>query len=328
MDIRSGKVLVTGAGGFIGSHLVEALLREGCDVRAFVRYNSRNDFGRLEQLGSRLKDVEVITGDLRDRTRVRNAASGCRLILHLGAQVGIPYSYISPADTYATNVGGSLNLLDAALEAGAEKVVITSTSEVYGTPLYVPVDEKHPLQAQSPYAASKIAADKLAESYYMSFDLPVATIRPFNTFGPRQSARAIVPTIAVQALSGSTIRLGSLDPTRDLIHVEDTVSGFLAVARHEASIGKVINIGSGGEVSIGQLAELIIMILEKEVEVIEDPDRLRPKRSEVQRLLCNYSLAKELLGWEPKHILEDGLRRTLTWIKDNLRTYKADLYNV
>ncbi len=328
MDISSGKILVTGAGGFIGSHLVEALLREGCDVRAFVRYNSRNDYGRLEELGAGLEKVEVITGDLRDRETVGRAASGCRVIFHLGALIGIPYSYVSPADTVATNVGGTLNVLDAARDGGAEKVVIASTSEVYGTPLYVPIDEKHPLQAQSPYAASKIAADKLAESYHLSYDLPVVILRPFNTYGPRQSARAIVPAIVVQALSGDKVRLGSLETTRDLMYVDDTVAGFLAAARHEAGIGRVINIGTGGDVSIGELADLIFFILGDKKAIVVDEERVRPPQSEIKRLLCNYSLAQELIGWEPSRALEEGLRKTVEWIEKHLGDYKVGIYNV
>ncbi len=328
MEIESGTVLVTGAGGFIGSHLVEALLREGCAVRAFVRYNSRNDFGHLEELGGRLRDIEVVAGDLRDSAAVRRAAEGCRLVFHLGALVGIPYSYLSPADAFATNLGGTQNVLDAARELETEKVVVTSTSEVYGTPLYVPIDEKHPLQAQSPYAASKIAADKLAESYHLAYDLPVAVIRPFNTFGPRQSARAIVPAIAVQAMSGKAIRLGSLETSRDFLYVDDTVAGFLAVARRDSCIGRVVNIGSGGDVSVGELAKLILLLLGSDAAVELDPRRLRPPKSEIGRLLCNYSLAQELMGWEPACALEDGLRKTLAWLEGHLARYKAELYNV
>lgn len=328
MELSGSTALVTGAGGFIGSHLVEALLRVGSTVKAFVRYNSRNDFGQLEELKSKLKDLEVITGDLRDPQTVRRAAADCDIIFHLGALVGIPYSYLNPADAFATNVGGTQNVLDAARDHGKAKVVVTSTSEVFGTPLYVPIDEKHPLQAQSPYAASKIAADKLAESYYLSYDLPVATLRPFNTYGPRQSARAIIPTIAAQALQGASIHMGALDISRDFLFVEDTVAGFIATARHESTIGKVINIGSGCSISVGQLSELIISLLDVKVKIVLDRNRLRPEKSEIPRLLCNYSLAKELIGWEPGYSLEDGLTKTLDWIKDHLNTYKAEIYNV
>lgn len=328
MVITSGKILVTGAGGFIGSHLVEELLLKGCDVRAFIHYNSRNDYGCLEYLGERLGEMEIVSGDLRDSGTVRRAVEGCRLVLHLGALVGIPYSYLSPRDVYDTNVGGTLNVLEAARHCGVERIVITSTSEVYGTPLYLPIDEKHPLQGQSPYAASKIAADKLAESYHLSFDLPVSLIRPFNTFGSRQSARAIVPTIMIQALKGEKVKLGSLEPSRDLLYVKDTAAGFIAVASHESSIGKVINVGTGGDISVGDLVGLVANLLGKPLEVVEDPLRLRPVRSEIPRLVCNYALAEELLDWEPKYALEEGLGETLDWIRDNLDSYKAGLYNV
>jgi NAD dependent epimerase/dehydratase len=328
MEITLGKILVTGAGGFIGSHLVEELLNQGADLRAFVHYNSRNNFGSLEHLGKRLREIEVVSGDLRDIGTVRRAVTGCKLVFHLGALVGIPYSYLSPRDVFDTNLGGTLNVLEAAHDCGTEQVVVTSTSEVYGTPLYLPIDEKHPLQGQSPYAASKIAADKLAESYHLSFDLPISIIRPFNTFGPRQSARAIVPTIIVQALTGDTIRLGALDPARDLLFVKDTAAGFVAVATHGASIGRVVNIGTGGDVSVGQLVDLVAVIAGRKFEVIEDPQRIRPTRSEIPRLVCNYALAEELLGWEPRHSLEEGLRATFAWISDHLDLYKADLYNV
>jgi len=326
--ITSGKILVTGAGGFIGSHLVEELLLKGCDVRAFIHYNSRNDYGCLEYLGERLGEMEIVSGDLRDSGTVRRAVEGCRLVLHLGALVGIPYSYLSPRDVYDTNVGGTLNVLEAARHCGVERIVITSTSEVYGTPLYLPIDEKHPLQGQSPYAASKIAADKLAESYHLSFDLPVSLIRPFNTFGSRQSARAIVPTIMIQALKGEKVKLGSLEPSRDLLYVKDTAAGFIAVASHESSIGKVINVGTGGDISVGDLVGLVANLLGKPLEVVEDPLRLRPVRCEIPRLVCNYALAEELLDWEPKYALEEGLGETLDWIRDNLDSYKAGLYNV
>ena len=328
MDIKSGKVLVTGAGGFIGSRLVESLLDEGCRIRAFVHYNSRGDYGNLEDLGSRLGDVEIVAGDLRDPYTIRRAVSGCRLVLHLGALVGIPYSYLSPRDAFATNLGGTQNVLDAARDFEVEKVVLASTSEVYGTPLYVPIDEKHPLQGQSPYAASKIAAEKLAESYHLSYGLPVAVIRPFNTFGPRQSARAVIPTIAVQALAGEKVRLGSLETSRDFVYVEDTVSGFLAAASHDRSIGRVVNIGCGGSVSVKQVVELIADLLGKRLTVETDPQRIRPEKSEIPRLVCNNELARELLEWEPGFSLEDGLSRTLAWIRNRMDRFKAETYNV
>lgn len=328
MDLKSGKILVTGAGGFIGSHLVERLIKEDCTVRAFVRYNSRNDYGHLESLGRHIKDIEIVTGDLRDTETVRRAVKGCSLVFHLGALIGIPYSYESPGDVIATNVTGTLNILDAARKYSTEKLVITSTSEVYGTPLYVPIDEKHPLHAQSPYAASKIAADKLAESYFLSYDVQVATLRPFNTFGPRQSARAVIPTIITQALTSKTIRLGSLAPRRDLLFVRDTVDGFLSVAQHESSVGKTFNIGTGGDLSIGDLVEQILLIIGTKAEIIEDRQRIRPESSEVQRLVCNYTQALENLNWQPQYSLEDGLRRTIFYIKENMDAYKAEQYNV
>jgi dTDP-glucose 4,6-dehydratase len=328
MNLNQGTVLVTGAAGFIGSHLVEALMREGVQVRAFVHYNSRGSFGLLEALGPMLKDVEIITGDLRDHDRVRHAVQGCAAIFHLGALIGIPYSYTSPADVVATNVGGTLNILDAARHLGIERTVLTSTSEVYGTPLYVPIDEKHPLQAQSPYAASKIAADKLGESYFNTFDVPVTIVRPFNTYGPRQSARAIVPTIITQALALGRVRLGSLHPRRDLLYVEDTVSGFIAAAKTEPAVGRVINLGTGGDLSIGELAEHIILTLGISAPIEHDENRVRPTHSEVQRLLANYTLATELLGWQPHYTLEEGLRRTIHYVKEHLADYRAELYHV
>jgi dTDP-glucose 4,6-dehydratase len=272
--------------------------------------------------------VEVVAGDLRDSETVRRASSGCNLVLHLGALVGIPYSYLSPRDVFATNLGGTLNVLEAARDCGASKVVIASTSEVYGTPLYVPIDEKHPLRGQSPYAASKIASDKIAESYNLCYELPVAVLRPFNTFGPRQSARAVVPAIAVQALGREKISLGSLDTSRDLLYVKDTAAGFIAAARHDGAVGEVINIGTGGDVAVGELARLILSITGNELPIEQDPDRLRPPRSEIPRLVCNYSLAENLLEWEPRYSLEEGLESTVAWIKDHLEDYKAELYNV
>ena len=328
MNIDTGTILVTGAGGFIGSHLVEHLLDRGCGVRAFLRYNSRNHYGHLERLGARLSDVDVQTGDLRDRDAVEKAVEGCNVVLHLGALIGIPYSYDFPGDVFATNLGGTLNMLDAAKRHGVEKTVVTSTSEVYGTPLYVPIDEKHPLQAQSPYAASKIAADKLAESYFLSYDLPVATLRPFNTYGPRQSARAVIPTIITQALTKREVRLGSLHPRRDMLFVNDTVRGFIAVAESDSSVGKVYNVGTGGDLSIGDLVEQALIILGIQADVIRDENRVRPEASEVQRLVCNYTRSLEELDWQPQYSLEDGLRRTVSYIREHIDEYKAELYNV
>ena len=328
MNWRNKKVLVTGAGGFIGSHLSEHLVELSATIRAFVRYNSRNDWGMLELLPKeKLDQIEVIVGDLKDADAVRYAAEEVEVILHLGSLIAIPYSYIHPRETIETNILGTLNVLMAAKENGIEKLIHTSTSEVYGTAQYVPIDEKHSLQGQSPYSASKIGADKIAESFYRSFDLPVAIIRPFNTFGPRQSARAVIPTIITQALTKEKIFLGSLDPTRDYTYVKDVVEGFIKVAESSKSVGEVINIGSNFEISIGDLANTIISLAGKSAEIITDPARVRPQDSEVERLWCDNTKAKRLLGWEPKTSLDDGLERTIEWIVDNINLYKPEIYN-
>lgn len=322
-------VLVTGAGGFIGSHLVERLVHEGAHVRAFVHYNSRNDWGNLELVDPAIRrEVEVVTGDVADPFSVRNAARNVRVIYHLSSLIAIPYSYVAPQSYVVTNIQGAINVLQAAREEGVERVVHTSTSECYGTALYVPIDEQHPLQGQSPYSASKIGADMIAESYWRSFGLPVAILRPFNTFGPRQSARAVIPTIISQALKGGVIKLGSLSPTRDMNYVENTVDGFLAVATNPAAVGQVINIGSGREISIGDLARLIIKLIGSKSEVVEDSERLRPANSEVERLLCANDKASELLGWKPRVGLEEGLQRTIDWLARHLDRYKTDIYNI
>lgn len=322
-------VLVTGAGGFIGSHLVERLVRDGARVRAYVHYNSRNDWGNLELIDPAVKrEIEVITGDVADPFSVRNAARGVRVIYHLSSLIAIPYSYVAPQSYVATNIQGAINVLQAAREEGVERVVHTSTSECYGTAQYVPIDEKHPVQGQSPYSASKIGADMIAESYWRSFGLPVAILRPFNTFGPRQSARAVIPTIISQALKGGVIKLGSLAPTRDMNYVENTVEGFLAVATNPAAVGQVINVGSGREISIGDLARLIIELIGSKSEVVEDTQRLRPTNSEVERLLCANDKARELLGWTPRIQLEEGLQRTIAWMTGNLDRFKTDIYNI
>lgn len=328
MKIEECKVLVTGAGGFIGSHLVEILAKKGAKVRAFIRYNSRNHFGHLERIGDVAENIEIQAGDLRDKEAVKRAVTGCDVVFHLGALIGIPYSYTNPADVFETNVGGTLNILDAARELKVAKTVLTSTSEVYGTPLYVPIDEKHPLQTQSPYAASKVASDKAAESYFHSYDLQVATIRPFNTFGPRQSARAVIPSIITQALSGDVIKLGSLHPRRDLLFVLDTVNAFIAVAESKKTVGKVLNVGTGTDISIGDLASQILHLMNSSAEIITDDTRVRPDSSEVQRLVCNYNKAVDLIGWTPRYTLEEGLRKTISYIKENLSDYKAGIYNV
>lgn len=329
MDWKDKKVLVTGAGGFIGSHLVERLVGLEAQVRAFVRYNSRSDWGFIEDLPEDARSkVEISTGDLKDFGAVWNAVKDREVVFHLGALIAIPYSYINPGDAVQTNVIGSLNVLNASRECGVEKLVHTSTSEVYGTALYVPIDEKHPLQAQSPYAASKIGADKLAESFHLTYDLPVATIRPFNTYGPRQSARAVIPTIIMQALTQDKVSLGAVHPTRDFNYVGDTVSGFIRVAESPESTGEVINIGSGREISIVDLAYKIASLMDKNVDIISDASRIRPKKSEVNRLLADNTKARKLLQWEPKISLDEGLSKTIEWISEHINSYKVDIYNV
>jgi dTDP-glucose 4,6-dehydratase len=330
------KILVTGADGFIGSHLCEALVRDGYDVRAFVLYNSFNSWGWLDTARDDVRSsLDVFSGDIRDPHGVRQAMRGCDVVLHLAALIAIPYSYHSP-DTYVeTNVKGTLNVLQAARELGVAKVVHTSTSEVYGTARFVPITEDHPLQGQSPYSATKIAADQLALSFYTSFDTPVAVIRPFNTYGPRQSARAIIPTIITQLANGRrVVRLGATAPTRDFSYVDDTVRGFIAVAESPRSAGEVINVGSNFEISVGDTARLIADVMQQDVEIETDSERLRPERSEVERLWADNSKAKSLLGWRPEYGGEDGFRRglarTVEWFTrpENLRTYKSDLYNI
>lgn len=335
-DLRNKKILVTGAEGFIGSHLTEFLVRSGCDVRAFILYNSFNSWGWLDRLDPAVRDcLDVFPGDIRDPYGVKKAMSGCDLVFHLAALIAIPYSYHSP-DTYIdTNVKGTLNVLQAARELHVEKVVHTSTSEVYGTAKYVPITEDHPLQGQSPYSASKIAADQLAMSFFYSFETPVAIIRPFNTYGPRQSARAVIPTIITQIANGEkTIKLGAVSPTRDFNYVRDTVGGFIAIAGSGRAVGEVINIGSNYEVSIGDTAGIIADVMGAEIEIITDNQRLRPEKSEVERLWADNSKAKQLVGWEPEYAGLEGFRRgiseTVDWLMKphNLRSYKSHLYNV
>ena len=327
--MKNRSVLVTGAGGFIGSHLVEKLIENGSKVRAFVRYNSRNDPGLLSLLPEELlNQVEIIPGDLRDLPAVQTAMSDVDLAYHLGALIAIPYSYLHPMEVVETNVIGTLNVLQAARQLGIERLVHTSTSEVYGTALQVPIGESHPLQGQSPYSASKIGADKLAESFYRSYDLPVVTLRPFNTYGPRQSARAVIPTIITQALSQRVVRLGNLDARRDLTFISDTVDGFLRAAQSPDVEGKTINLGTGSEVSIGDLADKIIELIDLPVKVEIDPERLRPEKSEVQRLLADNQLAYQYLGWKPKVGLTIGLKKTIVWIKDHMDHYQPGRYQV
>lgn len=328
------KVFITGADGFIGSHLAEQMVKEGYDVKALAQYNSFNTWGWLDD--SPLKDdMEIVTGDVRDPFAMKTFMQGCDAVLHLAALIAIPYSYHAPASYVDTNVSGTLNIVQAARELGIDKVVHTSTSEVYGTARYVPIDEAHPLQGQSPYSASKIGADQMAISYYNSFETPVAIIRPFNTYGPRQSARAVIPTIIAQIASGKReIKLGSLTPTRDFNYVADTVSGFISVLESDQSVGQVINVGSNYEISIGDLVKTIAEVMGVEVNVIEDDQRIRPANSEVERLWAENQKVKELTGWKPNYAGLDGLRRglkeTADWFTDkkNLAKYKADIYNV
>ena len=336
MQLAGNKILVTGADGFIGSHLTEHLLRLGCDVRAFVLYNSFNSWGWLNALPAAVRrELDVFAGDIRDPHGVRTAMRGCQVVLHLAALIAIPYSYHSP-DTYVdTNVKGTLNVLQAARELGVSRVVQTSTSEVYGTARFVPITEDHPLQGQSPYSASKIGADTMALAFYASFGTPVTVIRPFNTYGPRQSARAVIPTIITQIANGvRTLKLGALHPTRDFNYVADTVAGFVAVAQADAAVGEVVNVGSNYEVSIGDTVSLIAEVMGAAVEVTCDAERLRPAKSEVERLWADNAKVRRLTGWEPGYGGLDGLRRglaeTAAWFTEpeNLRGYKADRYNI
>jgi dTDP-glucose 4,6-dehydratase len=326
---KDKRVLVTGAGGFIGSHLVERLVDEGAHVRAFVRYNSRGDPGLLSFLPEEsFSQVDVLAGDLRDPSAVRQALRDCSHVFHLGALIAIPYSYVHPAEVVESNVVGTLNVLMAAREAGTERLVHTSTSEVYGTARRVPIDEEHPLQGQSPYSASKIGADKLAESFYCAFDLPVVTLRPFNTYGPRQSARAVIPTIITQVLTREAVHLGNLDALRDLTFVSDTVEGFLCAGKASRVEGGTFNLGVGQEVTVGDLAAEIMDLTGRHLEIKVDASRLRPGKSEVQRLLSNNNLAREKLGWSPTVDLKSGLARTIEWISSNLRLYRPSVYQI
>lgn len=324
------KVLVTGADGFIGSHLVEELVKKGYEVRAFVYYNSFNTWGWLDTLpGSVMEHVEIFQGDIRDPNGVRVAMQQAEAVFHLAALIAIPFSYHSP-DTYVdTNIKGTLNVLQAARELGTRRVLITSTSEVYGTAQYVPIDEKHPFQGQSPYSATKIGADRLAESFYRSFNLPVTIVRPFNTYGPRQSARAVIPTVITQLLAGKTeIKLGSLTPTRDFNYVKDTANGFISIFESDQTIGEEINIATQKEISIGMLAEELIRQINPDAQIICDEQRLRPEKSEVNRLLgCNAKI-RELTKWQPMYTLEQGLAETIIFLRNNMEKYKIDIYNV
>jgi len=336
MDLKSKKVLITGADGFIGSHLTEALISQGIDVRAFVLYNSLNSWGWLDTLPQDVqRNLDVFAGDIRDTHGVEKAMTGCDVVLHLAALIAIPYSYHSP-DTYVdTNVKGTLNVLQAARKLGTEKVVHTSTSEVYGTAQFVPITEAHPLQPQSPYSATKIGADQLVLSFFNSFNTPVTIVRPFNTYGPRQSARAVIPTIITQIASGQQqLSLGALHPTRDFNYVKDTVRGFIAAAQSDGAFGEVVNLGSNYEVSIGDLVGMIAEIIGEKIAINTDQQRLRPEKSEVDRLWADNTKAKELLGWEPSYAGMEGLRMGLTetidWFTrpENLSKYRAGVYNI
>lgn len=321
-------ILITGAGGFIGSHLTELCVQEGYEVRAFVRYNSGNRWGWLDTSPCR-SQIEVIAGDVRDLDAVARAMDGCKTVMHLAALIGIPYSYVTPLAYLRTNIEGTYNVLETARSLEFERVVITSTSETYGTAKYVPIDEKHPAVGQSPYAATKIAADELALSYYRSFGLPVQVVRPFNTFGPRQSARAFIPTVATQILAGERrLKLGNLLPTRDLTFVKDTAAGFLGIAGCEALTGTATNIGMNAEISMADLAQTMVQLLDTSVEIEQDPQRVRPAASEVDRLVCDNSKIREHTAWQPSYDLEKGLMETIVWLRDHLRLYKPASYNV
>lgn len=321
------QVLVTGAGGFIGSHLVERLIAEGANVRAFVRYNSRGDAGLLRLTPKEiLQKVQIVAGDIRDTDAIHKAVEGTQIVFHLGALISIPYSYLHPLEVAEANVMGTLNVLMACNKLKVERLIHTSTSEVYGTALRVPIDEDHPLQGQSPYSASKIGADKLAESFHCAYSLPVVTVRPFNTYGPRQSTRAVIPTIITQALAKSVIRLGNLDTTRDFTYVDDTVDGFIKAAETPGVDGKTMNLGTGSEIKIGTLVEKIIHLTGSSAQIEVDSSRLRPTDSEVQRLLSNNALAAATIGWTPRNSFDDGLKKTIDWIKDHLHFYQIGSY--
>jgi NAD dependent epimerase/dehydratase len=332
VELRGKKVLVTGADGFIGSHLVEKLLLEDCDVRAFVYYNSFNSWGWIDSFSRKTRSaLDIFAGDIRDPNGVREAMKGIDVVFHLAALIAIPFSYHSPDSYVDTNIKGTLNVLQAARDTGCQKIMVTSTSEVYGTAKYVPIDELHPLQGQSPYSASKIGADRIAESFYRSFNLPVVIVRPFNTFGPRQSARAVIPTIIIQLLSGSKeIKLGSLHPTRDFIYVKDTVSGLIECAKSDRTVGEEINIATQHEISIGILAETLIQRISSNAKIVCNNDRMRPDKSEVERLLGSNTKISTLTEWKQQYTFERGIEETVKWfgIKGVLQKYKADIYNL
>ncbi len=325
---KINKILVTGAAGFIGSHLAEKCVELKYKVKAFTRYNSKNDWGWLEESEYK-SDLEIISGDIRDFDSVYNALKGCDTVFHLAALIGIPYSYISPLAYIRTNVEGTYNVLQAARELEVQNIIITSTSETYGTAQYVPIDENHPMRGQSPYSASKISADQLAISYYKSFNLPIKIVRPFNTYGPRQSSRAIIPTIIIQILNRQKkINLGNLNPTRDFTFIKDTINGFLEIYKSDTLYGEIINIGMNEDISIGNLAKLIADQMNEKVEICVENKRVRPKQSEVSRLMCDNSKILSNTCWRPNYSLEEGIYETITWLKSNLKLYKPDIYNV
>ena len=330
MQLKGEKVLITGAEGFIGSHLTERLVELGADVTALVQYNSFNNWGWIDTFDKKIKDsINVVTGDVREYDGMKRIIKGQEVVFHLAALIAIPYSYLSPMAYVRTNIEGTTNVLEACRDYDVQKVIHTSTSETYGTALYVPIDESHPMQGQSPYSASKIGADKIAESFYKSFNTPIATIRPFNTYGPRQSARAVIPTIISQILAGITeIKLGSLTPTRDFNYIKDTSEAFIKIAESDKTVGEVINVGSNCEISIGDTVKKIINILGKEIKIISDGERIRPENSEVNRLWADSTKIKRLTDWTPQYSLDDGLKETAQWIKNNMKYFKTDIYNV
>lgn len=329
MRLNSTKTLVTGAGGFIGSHLVEELVVKGADVRALVNYNSRNSWGLIDMLPRDIVDaIEVVACDIRDPFAVRRAVTGCEVLFHLASLIAIPYSYRAPISYVSTNVGGTVNIMHAAMDNNVSKIIHTSTSEVYGTAKYTPIDEKHPLQGQSPYAASKIGADKMVESFHLSFGLPVATIRPFNTFGPRQSARAVIPTIIIQALRKEVVNIGILNAIRDFTYVKDTVEGFIRTAECDHTVGETINIGTGKTITIADLIDTIMLLMGVKKEVVQENERYRPVNSEVMLLACDNRKAHNLIDWHPKTSIEQGLENTIAYCNEHIQRYKSIIYNI
>jgi len=330
MELKSKNILITGADGFIGSHLTQMLAKEGANVKALSQYNSFNNWGWLEDIDCK-NEIEVLCGDIRDSHYIKKISKGVDVIFHLAALIAIPYSYSAPDSYIDTNIKGTLNICQAGIENGVQKIIHTSTSEVYGTALYVPIDEKHPIQPQSPYSATKIGADAVAESFYRSFDLPVTIVRPFNTYGPRQSSRAVIPTIITQIASGKTrIKLGDTTPTRDFNFVKDTCCGFIELAKCEKAIGETVNVGSNFEISIGDVLNLIKKLMKSDVEFVTDEARIRPEKSEVNRLWCDNTKINALTGFKPQYSIEQGLKETIEWFvkPENLQKYKADIYNV